>query len=337
MTQDELDLLHGHLNGTLGETDFARLQTLLRESAEARRTLRDLSTVDAKLQELAAANPATLQLLAAPVASPTPIAHRPAWSGWLTWRPLTAAAAGLVIGLFGASMVGAYVGPQAGKAIALLHESFESGPPPLVTGVPIEAGRWSGDYSEVVGEYRGVKPASGGQMLRFLRADYEGKPHRDGYIADVFRIVDLNHSDVARGDACVTIEARFGALLHDELGRVQCGISVYALNALPVPGERHEFLEKPRDGQAAADDGVENSGATILATATRRVMFDPTDRSWQIARSELLVPPGTRFLLVHLHGWVIPPRGQGVPQPVEFAGLFVDDVRVTLTRRPPRP
>lgn len=35
---------------------------------------------------------------------------------------------------------------------------------------------------------------------------------------------------------------------------------------------------------------------------------------------------GTPFLLVHLS-----------PQPREFAGLFVDDVRVTLTHRPPRP
>jgi ferric-dicitrate binding protein FerR (iron transport regulator) len=56
--------------------------------------LRDLSTVDAKLQELAAANPATLRLLAAPVVSPAQAARRPAWFGWLAWA---AAVIGLLV------------------------------------------------------------------------------------------------------------------------------------------------------------------------------------------------------------------------------------------------
>ena len=66
MTQDQLDLLHGYLNGTLDEAGFARLQSLLRENAEARRTLRSLSTVDAKLNQLAAIQPETVRLLAEP-------------------------------------------------------------------------------------------------------------------------------------------------------------------------------------------------------------------------------------------------------------------------------
>jgi hypothetical protein len=325
MTPGDLDLLHGYLDGTIAEASFGRLQTHLRESAEARGMLRGLSTVDTKLQELAAANPATMQLLAAP-------SVRTARSGWLSWHPLTAAAAGLVIGLFS---VWGYVGSYAGRAMTLLQESFESGPPPLVTGMPVEAGHWSGDYSEVVGEYRGVKPARGDKMLRFLRADYEGKPGRDGYVADLFRIVDLRDAsfDVARGDACVSVEARFRALPQDELGRVRCGVTVYALDALPEPGERHDFFLKRRDGLLVAGEGIPNSGPTILATAARHEALASTGSSWQVARSELRVPPGTRYFMIHLHESLADPRGQQAPQPVEFAGLFVDDVRVTLTHR----
>ncbi len=79
----------------------------------------------------------------------------------------------LVIGLFSASLVWGYAGTYASRAVNLLRDSFETGEAPQVTGVPIEPGHWSGDYAEIVGAYRGVKPASGEKMLRLVRADYE--------------------------------------------------------------------------------------------------------------------------------------------------------------------
>ncbi|NDF00662.1 MAG: hypothetical protein EB034_20685, partial [Verrucomicrobia bacterium] len=66
MTRPELELLHGYLNGKLNADDFARLQTLLRTNGEARRMLRTLSTVEAKLEQLAADSPATLPRALAP-------------------------------------------------------------------------------------------------------------------------------------------------------------------------------------------------------------------------------------------------------------------------------
>jgi ferric-dicitrate binding protein FerR (iron transport regulator) len=93
MTQDQLDLLHGYLNGTLDEADFAQFQSLLRDSAEARRTLRSLSTVQTKLTQLAAIHPETVRLL-----SETARQSGPSFR-WLSWRPLTAAAAVVLIGV----------------------------------------------------------------------------------------------------------------------------------------------------------------------------------------------------------------------------------------------
>jgi ferric-dicitrate binding protein FerR (iron transport regulator) len=91
MTQDQLDLLHGYLNGTLDEADFARFQSLIRDSAEARHTLRSLSTVEAKLTQLAAIHPETVRLL-----SETARQSGPSFR-WFSWRPLTSAAAVFLI------------------------------------------------------------------------------------------------------------------------------------------------------------------------------------------------------------------------------------------------
>ncbi|MFA5056789.1 MAG: hypothetical protein WC485_01635 [Opitutaceae bacterium] len=95
MNQDELDLLHGYLDGTISDADFARLQTLLRASAGTRRTLRGLATVDAKLQGLGALQPAAAGRRVRPAGSPPPV--RPRY-GWLGWGSL--AAAGAVLGWY---------------------------------------------------------------------------------------------------------------------------------------------------------------------------------------------------------------------------------------------
>lgn len=321
-------LFSAALNDTLTDAEKAQLGSLLKTSAEARQLWFLYCDNECGLTELRQAH------VAAPAAR-----KQPPRLPWLSWRPLTAAAAGLVIGLCSATIGWGYVGSYAGKAVTLLQDSFESGPPPEVTGVPVVPGVWSGDYSAVVGEYHGVRPASGQKMLRFLRADYEGKLRHDGYIADAYRIIDLRGTALAvgRGDACVAVEARFRALPEPKLGRVSCSVTIHALDTLPDPDERQEFFSRAREGisMPLADD--QKAGATILATATRHEVLESADDSWQTVRSELRVPPGSRYFVVHLHEWLMDSRGPREPQPVEFDGLFVDDVRVTLTHRPPLP
>ncbi len=208
-----------------------------------------------------------------------------------------------------------------------------------ITGMPIEAGRWSGDYSEVVGEYHGVRPAGGGKMLRFLRADYEGKPVRDGYVGDLFRIIDLSSAefDVARGDACISVEARFRSLPKDVLGKVRCGLTVYALDALPADGERHDLFLKAQAGVLAGEAGPPDTGANIMATSSRHEVLPAAGGSWLLGRNELRIPPGARYFMIHLHESLADLWKNKDAQPVEFEGLFVDDIRVTLTHRPPLP
>ncbi|MGA2244910.1 MAG: hypothetical protein ABSH48_07925 [Verrucomicrobiota bacterium] len=96
MKPDELDLLHGHLNGTLSEADFGRLQALLRTNAEARRTLRALATVDAKLQALGSLNTMPTR----PLSTPAPARARPLYQR-LAWSSMAAAAACVALALTG--------------------------------------------------------------------------------------------------------------------------------------------------------------------------------------------------------------------------------------------
>ncbi len=63
MQNTELFLLTGYLDDRLSPEDAVRLQNLLRESAAARQTLRDLATIDSRLTDLAATPPVAVELL----------------------------------------------------------------------------------------------------------------------------------------------------------------------------------------------------------------------------------------------------------------------------------
>jgi hypothetical protein len=228
-----------------------------------------------------------------------------------------------MIGLLGASLVFAYVAPSLGKVVTLLQEGFESGPAPLVIGVPIEAGSWSGDYTEVVGEQQGVKPASGKKMLRFLRADYEGKPTPAGsYPGDLYRLIDLRpyRHEFTNGSAVVQASAGFNSVSFPERERYACAVRIYALSA-----------EMVMSGAILKGASLRDGG---LAMASERMpQLDRDPRSWQRVESELRLPAVAEFLLIHLS--VSNLTKDEVKD--AFRGHYLDDVRVFLTRRAPLP
>lgn len=306
--QQRLELARRYVEGTATADETRALEEALRTDAEFRRQFLRYANVDAAL--------GSGRLFVAPVARAAPVAHRPAW---LQWRPLTAAAVGLVIGLLSASVVLAYVAPSRGKVVTLLQESFDSGPAPRVTGVPTEAGVWSGDYSEVVGEQQGVKPESGQKMLRLSRADYEGKAAPQGsYVGDVYRLMDLRPTrhEFADGGAVVQVSAAFNAFAFPEEERYGISVAVYALSA--------ELASSP--------SGLGNPSLANEALAMARKILSQPDRdprTWQKVEGELRLPPDTEFLLIHLsvtHATREQKRDT-------FDGHFLDDVRVTLARR----
>lgn len=334
MKPHEQTLLDRYLDCTLSDAEAAELQQLLRESPQARRRLRDMAAIDAKLTELAAGCSATVDLLCSELASAprvertvcapaitravTPIA------ALISLRSLSGVCVGLLIGVVCSSMAWAYTvphwRPSLAKFISLIEESFESTERLAVTGLPLETDVWSGDYSQITGQVDQVRPADGVRMLRVLRADYEGKMPADGYIGEVYRLVDIRHfhPSTADGGSVIRVSARFNSIALPSDDIYHCSLSVYALD------------QETATGGATLD--ASHLAAMSLATTQRNCeILDSDPATWQASSTEMLIPPGTDHLLLRFaigHGG----RDRNLNM-VTFAGHFIDDIRVSLMRR----
>lgn len=297
----------------LAAEEQVELDGLLQRCREARRRFVGGMLLETDLRE------DTARLLAAPAQ----VARRSAGIAWLAGGPLTAAAAGIVLGMVCTSVVFGYVAPRVGKVMTLLQEGFESGPAPLATGMPVKAGQWTGDFAEVVGEQQGVKPETGGKMLRFLRADYEGKVKPEGsYAGDLYRLIDLRsyRHEFTDHSAVVRTSAGFNSASFPERERYSCVVRTYALSAEMV------MSGAPLNG-ASLRDGA-------LATASKGMpQLDRDPRSWQRVESELRLPAEAEFLLIHVS--VSNLTNDEVKD--VFRGHYLDEVRVSLLQRSPLP
>jgi hypothetical protein len=256
---------------------------------------------------------------------PEPIPPLPVVASSYVNRTGLAAALGLAIGVLMTCAVWAATKPSLPEILTLLHESFESGPPPDVTGFPVEPEVWSGDFSEVVTEHEGVTPYDGTHMLRFLRTDFDGKSSPVGRRADVHRVVDLHSlgSVLATNEAVVSVESVFRSLPFNEAERHQCQISVYALSELPgTPVEWREVHDK-KGGLADV----------ILASSRRKLRLSPSGIGWRKCGAELRVSADARFLYLGFHIMDKSAAPGDEPPAVAIEGQFLDDVRVTLARR----
>lgn len=305
------ELFTAHAADSLTPEEHAELQENLRRDAEARRLWFVHQDVEMGLH--AHLGTESLRLEKATAITPLP-------SVWRQRRPLMAAVAGLVLGLFCASVAWAYVAPSLAKAITLLQESFESGPAPLVIGVPVEPGRWSGDYWEIVGEQDGVKPASGGKMLRFLRGDYEGRSIPSSHSSDVFRQVDVRpyRREFADGGAVVQLSAIFNAIPFPADETFSATLTIFALDAV-----------------LAGDEMVK--GENVLSTESlafsrsSKVKMDRDPATWQKVSNELRLPPGTDFLMLRM-GMSNDTKSKDKRRD-SFAGHFADKVQLVIARR----
>lgn len=314
MNLDWHDLIQRYTAGTLTDDEALALQNALKSDKDIRALYLDYMNLDVALGSHAESRAAVNEMLASPITLPS----RPA--RWLSWRPLTAAAAGIVFGIFCSSVVFAYVGPSLGKMASLLEDSFESGPAPLVTGVPAVPGVWSGDYMEVVGEQQGVKPASGKKMSRLLRADYEGKTSSEPTaVADIYRLIDVRpwRQEFADGSAVVQFSAGFNAFAFTKGESYQCKIYVQAFDE-----------ETVTNGSLRV--GKTRNDRELAIASTGRTMLDRNPATWQLAKGELLLPPETDFLMIH----IAVKRAPQLPPTSIFAGHYLDDVHLTLRHRP---
>lgn len=243
------------------------------------------------------------------------------WTGWFSWRPLTAAAAGIVFGMFCTSVVfGFGVSRSLEKVVSLLQESFESGPAPLVTGVPPEPNVWSGDYSEFVGAQQGVNPAQGKKMLRVLRSDFEGKTSsKPSIMGDVLRVIDVRPymHEANGGEVVITLSALFNAAPFPEAESYDGEVTLYALGLLGTTEE------------TVFEDALAYSNGKCGS-------LDRDPATWQSASTRLLLPPGAEFVMIKVSLRRMPKGSEdrsSLPDPAIFAGHFVDEVRASVSIR----
>jgi len=317
------ELIEGYISGTITEAETEALERQLKKDAALRDWYLDAVNLDSALEVTAESAEIALSL-------PLPLSHgvlaappsHPARS--LFSRPLTSAVAGIVFGTLCTSAVFAYVAPSVGKVISLLQESFEKGPAPLMTGVPSVPEQWSGDYSEVVVEHKGVKPKHGGKMARLLRSDYQGRavprPSRQG---DLMRLVDvrpfLRNSN--GGETVTTLSAVFNAVPFPATERYDGMVTIYALGA-------------DTDLRDATEDSVKEAALALSVGAVRSLDRDPN--TWQPASTRLLLPAGTAFVMLKVSVCRMPVGGESLsmlPDFVTFAGHFIDEVQASIRIR----
>ena len=313
------DLIHAFLDGRATDAEVDRLNEMLLVDSEARATYVQLADMHSCLA-------VDEQLWVEPAhrtgdvdrGTPNPLV-RPRAA--LLGHPLPAAAVGLVVGLLCASLAFGYVVPLFLHLATLVNDSFESGAPPLSTGMPSRPGVWSGDSSEVVGPTQSVTPHSGGKMLRLLRADFPGKSRHEAdpfrrvsYVADQWQLIDLRpyKSELAEGNVIARLSAAINAAEFPESEAYRCSFSIYVLDA-----ETAEHL--------TPDNPPGLSDASLAAVHATNASLDRDPRTWQIEGCELHVPADASHLMVRvgvMH--VFEQRRE------DFPGHFIDDVKLTL-------
>ncbi len=310
-------LFGAHAEGTLTESEHRELQEQLRSDPEARRLWFLHNDIDQGLHVLANPHDAGVATEAAhPVVPMGTVGSR-----WLQWRSLTAAAAGLAFGLFGASMVWAYALPRLPalppRVIPLLEDGFETASQPEVKGVPTQLGTWGGDHARIVTGEQGIAPRSGTKMLRFLRSDFEGERSALSYSCDQLRVIDLRHYQalIDTGNATLNASAWFRLMAPQSGEAFAVGISISAFDSDPTRLHGRDWLTW---------EDTERLGFT----QTQRPWLVGDSFSWGEATGELRLPRGTRFVNVHVR--VSRKEPAPTATPVTFAGAYADDVSVRL-------
>lgn len=304
-------LFNAALNDQFSDAERAQLASVLKSSAEARQLWFLYQDNECSLAEL----------------KPRRQAKSPRTGlSWFSWRPLEAAAAGLVLGMFCTSVVFGYVVPRVmakeKRLFPLRNGDFEQGNGALPANPPASFKIWSGEGAEVIAESGDASPKSGRRMLRFTRAETDSHTAQ-GFPArcDVYQLIDLREvwGQVAADDE-VTIEVRASFLDSDSRpegsGTFRCRLLI---NQRSPDEVRTGWPDSRFEGCAYARTDLRNGPATR--------------GQWRTATAKVILPRNAQVAAVHLG--VI--RFTDAPQPgAEFGDCYLDDVSLTVTARPLR-
>ena len=297
---DFLELVMRHQDGTLSAADTSAFEAALRADPAKR----ELFT-EAQLRSMALHERFRQEALCRDLPEKQ---HR----AWLT-RPAAAMAAGLVCGLFCASLVWAVAAPivTSERLHALVDGGFEHRQ--VEAGFPARTGVWSGDVVEITAGDAG----QGGRQLRFISPQPDAaNPNGRAISCDVFQLVDLRPLRPAlskEGDAVLELSASFlDARPLNTLPSVTCFCKIYVFKGSPAKLRETWPLN------------ITDAVASGIAEVTTLGGSTPL---WKTVTAKCLVSAEADFAVIHL---------AALPnlRPAKLASIYADDVKLTL-RTPP--
>lgn len=296
------ELIRRCRDGEASTEELAQLNYSLREDTDFRQAYVRYINVDVALSAVA-------KVLPMPEEPMTP--SRPSRSAWLSWRPLTAAAAGIVFGMFCTSVVFGYVAQRAALMkkipLAVFDPGFEDVEPPLDDGLPKRVGQWGVDSAKLVPAENGVQPLEGEHMLRLepIPREKQVKNHT----SRVYQLLDLRAQpqEILAGDAEVQVTASFFVTRHDFNSRYL--IRVIALDEPPETATTEFWSKTERDD---------------VVSVSQRYDRMPGDGGWQTCSLKIPLPRGAKTLVFILGAMPLEDAS------VQASVHYLDDVQVSL-------
>lgn len=227
---------------------------------------------------------------------------------WIT-RPIAAMAAGLVIGLFSASIVWAISSPKTTteRLFSLLNGCFDENR--LERGFPHQTGFWSGDEAQILdGRLRFIAPGSD-----------SGDPSGRAISCDVFQLVDLRPLRQAlsqEGDSVLELSADFrDGRAPNTKPSVSFFCQLYLFQGDPAslhPDWPHDIPEALASGSAQ----ITTLGSDAQGTRT--------------LTAKCLIPAQADYAVIQI-------AARPNLRPAMLNELSVDDVKLTLKTQPTLP
>lgn len=313
------ELTDKYLRGELTEAEIAALEQRIRVNDTERAQFRRAARLEANLRAHATGHQSEVKAWSAPqprVEATMAESLRVLLWRWFSWRPLTATAAGIVLGMLCTSVVFAYTQPKSpvvvSKALPLPDGDFESVSPVSALGIPSLAGAWSGDFSRAVVSENGITPKHGQRMLRFLRSDHELSPKNErSYVGSVAQVIDLRslRAELSDAEPLVELSALF--------------------NSISTPGVRYEFAVKAAAYRGDITDAprlwVDHEAS--VSRSDRSIVADSDLATWQRVAVPLVAPLDADFLVIECAVVFKGAQAQGA---TEFPGHYVDQVELRL-------
>jgi hypothetical protein len=301
------DFIDAWRDGTLSSDQAIQLNTMLRESESARDLFRRESQLHGLLH---AAVTASMVKASAESYAPRVSPSTQRTPSGFTWRPLTAAAAGIVFGMLCTSVVFGYVAQRSAvkkMPLSVFDAGLEDNKQILNDGLPSQAGQWGMDDAKVVPGEGEVTPLAGQHMLRLEPIPRESSVRN--HTSRAYQVIDLRSLPASAISINTEVEVSASFRCTNSATSSRYLIRAIALDEAPAQATKSFWSKVESDG---------------VVSESQRFDSVPGSADWQTFSMTLRLPPGSKTLAL-IFG-AVPPVDTAQPASVHY----LDEVQVSL-------